>query len=298
MYLKGRIIIKFIILLALCLLAGCHQLDQQSQSISDYKEIYQPVNDQVFSGREILSLNDQVQDLELSYYDEGVQATITDQIKTLQDKHKSYDDGLFIMNPFGTFTQSIYSYLPDPDQDIDKVTYTIQSETSDTLTFEPVNYSQDPSAYEFTMIGLVPGEDNQLTISLYDEEETKLTDYQFDISAPEIQASDYQSKMEVLYDSGEELTDGFYASMGSDQDNAKFSYLYDNNGLIRSELVSDGGRLENYQFLDKKHLLIKVSNNKMAVLNGLGQPVRIYELPELSVHHDFIVTKKKMEPSY
>ncbi|MHA6648023.1 aryl-sulfate sulfotransferase [Aerococcus urinae] len=293
MYLKGRIIIKSIILLALCLLAGCHQIDQQSQSISDYKEIYQPVNDQVFSGREILSLNDQVQDLELSYYDEAVQATITDQIKALQDKHKSYDDGLFIMNPFGTFTQSIYSYLPDPDQDIDKVTYTIQSETSDALTFEPVNYSLDPSAYEFTMIGLVPGEDNQLTISLYDEEETKLKDYQFDISAPQIQASDYQPKMEVLYDSGEELTDGFYASMGSDQDNAKFSYLYDNSGLIRSELVSDGGRLENYQFLDKQHLLIKVSNNKMAVLNGLGQPVRIYELPDLSVHHDFIVNDNK-----
>ncbi|MCY3036357.1 aryl-sulfate sulfotransferase [Aerococcus sp. Group 2] len=278
----------------MCLLAGCQLPNHTSQSLSDYKEIYQPVSDRIESGEKLLSLTDQVQALDLSYYDEEVQASISDQIKNLQAKHKSYEDGLFIMNPFGTLTQSIYTYLPDPDQDISKVTYSIESETSDVLTFEPVNYSQDPSAYEFTMIGLVPNEANQLTVNLYDADDNMLTDYQFQISAPDIQATDYETKMEVLYDSGrEELTDGFYASMGSDQDNAKFSYLYDNNGLIRSELVSDGARLENYQFLDKQHLLVRVSNGKLAVLNGLGQPVRIYELPNHSVHHDFIVNEKK-----
>lgn len=294
MYLKGSFIIKYLIILALCLLAGCQLPNHTSQSLSDYKEIYQPVSDRIESGEKLLSLTDQVQALDLSYYDEEVQASISDQIKNLQSKHKSYDDGLFIMNPFGTFTQSIYTYLPDPDQDIGKVTYSIESESSDVLTFEPVNYSQDPSAYEFTMIGLVPNEANQLTVNLYDADDNKLIDYQFQISAPDIQATDYETKMDVLYDSGrEELTDGFYASMGSDQDNAKFSYLYDNNGLVRSELVSDGARLENYQFLDKQHLLVRVSNGKLAVLNGLGQPVRIYELPNHSVHHDFIVNEKK-----
>lgn len=260
---------------------------------ADHREsYYEEVDSDPSTDLQLLSLKQTEEDI--SYYDEDIQASLSNEIKSLQEKSQSFEDAIFIRNPFGTFTQSIYSFIPDPDERIERVEYHIQAETASDFTAKAINQARQAQAFEFIIMGLVPGVQNQLHISLYDEQDELIHDYDLNIHMPAISLPEYGQQVEIIESSDhKDPSQGWVSSMGSSQKYAKYSYMFDNEGTIRSELASDGGRLENIEKVDDQHFLIKVSNEKLILMNALGQPERVYYIEDYSMHHDFALNDDK-----
>lgn len=100
--------------------------------------------------------------------------------------------------------------------------------------------------------------------------------------------------MTVIADeNSDDLTEGFYASMGNSGDSAKYSFLFDNNGVVRAELETDGQRLENIVRLNDEEFLLAVDRSKIVSINGLGKVERVFEFLDQNKHHDFILANDK-----
>ena len=88
-------------------------------------------------------------------------------------------------------------------------------------------------------------------------------------------------------ESNEEITDGLFALLGHDKSFSSNIYLYDNEGIIRSELVLDDYRGDRIIFKDEK-MIYSNSNNTIIAVNRLGKIENFYSLGNYEMHHDYV----------
>ena len=91
-------------------------------------------------------------------------------------------------------------------------------------------------------------------------------------------------------ESEEKLSNGLYAVLGNDSNKTYFLCLYDNDGVIRSEIPLTGYRADRLLFQDDL-LYMSVGMNQIIALNRLGQVERVYSLGNYEMHHDYVFGK-------
>ena len=74
--------------------------------------------------------------------------------------------------------------------------------------------------------------------------------------------------------------------LGNDADDQDFVYMYDTNGILRSEIPIIGYRSHRMLMQDQT-LYMSVSTHRMAAINHLGMIEHIYDLGSYIIHHDY-----------
>ena len=222
-----------------------------------------------------------------TYYDTGVQ----DRLAQALDTAKQMSDGwtaeapLAVLNPFGTGSNGLYLYFETtlPTQ----VSYTIHVDDESipdytaTAASSGQTYSKE---HEFQLIGLVPGETNQVTLTLTGSWGNVRQKVTFSITMPETH-SGYPTRLD--YTDGESaaaLSDGLFAMMRTNG-YLGYGFFFDNSGVMRYEMVLEGFGLDRVLSYGDE-IVTCVSSTRLARMNGLGQVLQVCNLDGYELHHD------------
>lgn len=210
---------------------------------------------------------------DISIFNLVYQGTIENKIENLKDDgNYSLENPLIIYNPYGTASQSYYVYLGNS---YDNLNYTISVDGYE-------DYEHDLGEdNEYQLIGFIPGKTNTLTISSNGESVIK------EITTPDIKA-DVDLKLEETSSSDEDLTEGLYTVLGHDKNYEANVYLYDNNGILRNELILDDYRADRIIF-DDGYMYYPYESRGIMKVNSLGKIEKMYDLGKYRMHHDMIL---------
>ena len=224
-----------------------------------------------------------------TYYDLDVQRRLDGALQSLKELSGiswTATMPLAVLNPFGTGSNGLYLYF-ETDM-ATKVTYTVHVEGGDIADFTAA--AADSSGQEFTkshefqLIGLVPGETNQVTLTMTGQWGNARQIVTFTVDMPST-SSGYSTRLEVTEgESDQAQADGLFAMMRVNG-YLGYGFFFDNDGVLRYEMVLEGYGLDRLLF-DGDEIITCVSSSKLARIDGLGRVTQVYRLDGYDLHHD------------
>lgn len=219
-----------------------------------------------------------------SIYDVELQQNIHQEIQTLQTTNTyTQESPLLILNPYGTNTTSVYAYFQTDKPAT--VSYTIHVDDETIPDYTNILSSSYQTTHTYQIIGFLPNVENTLRLSFTYEDQTTSTQT-FKINGPSKKGKEPIKLEKTTGTSTQSVSDGLYTILGSPFQNSPFMYYYDNDGILRGEVP-----IENYLsvrlLFDDTSMYMTISKQKIAQINALGQVVKIYDLKNYELHHDF-----------
>lgn len=232
------------------------------------------------------------QDIEsenFTYYDSSVQqqlSQVVQELKSMPEVTWSATQPLAILNPYGTGSNGLYLYF-ETDM-ATQISYSIHVPGSDipdfTATASDISGEEYTKTHEFQMIGLVPGETNEVTLTITGRWGNTRQIVSFTVEMPQT-SSGYSTRLEVTEGSSSQpLSEGLFAMMRVNG-YLGYGFFFDNDGVLRCEMVTEGYGLDRILSYGSE-IITCVSSSKIARINGLGQVTAIYELEGYDLHHD------------
>ena len=222
-------------------------------------------------------------------FDMVYQEVIQDKLDVLLEDEYSFDEPLMIYNAYGTNSLGLNLYFTT---DVNReVSYTIHVDDKDINDFSrTLSNGEDGNVtknHAYQLIGLIPGEENEVTLTLKDEAGKTIDTNEFTVDLSDISVN-AEKKLEVTEgDSKEELSNGLYSMLGNDSDEQDYLALYDNDGILRMETEIIGYRAHRILFRNGK-MYYSVSQTRIAEVNPLGQVTEIYRTGHYQLHHDYV----------
>ena len=237
--------------------------------------------------RAVQLIPDGIDEEGFTYYDTAVQERLAGALDSLKASMTwTATTPLAVLNPFGTASNELYLYF---QTDVaTKVSYTIHVEDEDIPDYTA--YAADASGqeysrtHEFQIIGLVPGETNQVTMTISGSWGNARQIVRFTVEMPETR-SGYATKLEVTDGSSDAAQAGGLFAMMRVNGYLGYGFFYDNDGILRYEMVLEGYGLDRMLF-DGNEIITCVSSSKLARINGLGEVTQVYDLEGYELHHD------------
>lgn len=232
-----------------------------------------------------------------TYYDAAVQDRIASALQSARtkcpDKNWSAEAPLAILSPYGTGGNDLYLYFETMFPTQVRYTIHVDDEKVPDYTATAINgIGAEPysKTHEFLMIGLVPGYTNHVTMTMTGSWGNTRQIVTFDITMPEP-----RSKYPVIleYDNGESavpMSDGLFSMMRC-SGYLGYSLFFDNNGIMRYEMVLEGFGTDRYLYHDGS-VITCVSVSKLAKFNALGRVEQVYPLDGYNLHHDICLAGK------
>lgn len=226
-------------------------------------------------------------------YSDKYQKNIYQQIKKIkQINNYTFNNPLLIENPYGTNTTGIYMYFTTDYQCV--ATYTISCEGYEdfTRTLNTNSLSGFSKEHEYLLIGSIPDAKNTITVTLTDTNGKQVDSITWSYQAPKLSGGDqYLSVATESYDTTSALSNGLYTVLGNDvteeNDEQTYMRLYDNDGVIRSEIPIISYRSHRILFEDNT-MYLSVSSTKIVGVDQTGYVSTIYSTGDYKLHHDYI----------
>ena len=226
----------------------------------------------------------------ISIFDMDYQDVIDTMIdEELQNNVYDFTSPLLILNPYGTNTTGLNLYFTSDSDDYD-LKYKISVDDDNIKDYEKTAARNgEDGSYAYQIIGLIPGYTNTLELELIDEDGKTVDEQTIELNIPELESNkDISITIDTEDgDSTEELADGLYTFLGWDKNYTANTYLYDNNGTFRAELVLDGYRSDRVIDIDN-NILYSNSKDSLILVNPLGEIEKTYNLDGYEMHHDYI----------
>ena len=231
---------------------------------------------------------DEYEEEGFTYYDEEVQDRLAYTLLQLtQEENYTLESPLAILNPFGTGSNGLYLYFGTNNPTKVQYTVSVEDESIADYTAWANNAGEDgfSRVQEFLLIGLVPGQENTVTLTAYNRQSAQTQSASFTIDMPE-PTSGYDVTLETVDgDSAQELSNGLYYAMGIGGQYG-YTFFYDNDGVMRYEMVLEGYHSDRFLWDDDGSLITCVGSTKVARLNRFGQVTQVYDLGTYELHHD------------
>ena len=211
-----------------------------------------------------------------------------EEIKTL--RNYTFQNILMVINPYQTNTNSLYAYFETSTPS--KLRYTVHVNQSDIKDYTNTLYTEDgyTTTHEYLLTGLIPDTVNHITLELINENGDVTNTKSVDIQTGSLLSNKKVQLEKTEGESEEKLSNGLYAVLENDSNKTDFLCLYDNDGVIRSEIPLTGYRADRLLFQDDL-LYMSVGMNQIIALNRLGQVERVYSLGNYEMHHDYVFGK-------
>ena len=224
----------------------------------------------------------------------------------------SESNPLVMYNPYGTIDLSLYVYFQTENDA--KVSYNISVPDESIPDFGGTLSKEATKDHEYTLLGLVPGYVNTVTITT--ETDNMKKEVSFDYNCPRSVLTD---KEHVTIETTEELTtktlddtfagasrevtlaqeksdkelfDGLFLVMGNYELSGgirNYAYMYDNDGVIRAKICAGFSAAGNILFDNESGCFyLPISSAKIARVNKLGKVEKVYPQGDLLNHHDMI----------
>ena len=228
-----------------------------------------------------------IEDEDSTYYDEDVQERLyqtVQELKNNSDLEWTASMPLAILNPYGTGSNGLYLYF-ETDM-ATSVSYTVHVAGLTDFTAEAADASGKDytRTHEFQLIGLVPGEVNEVTLTISGKWGNTRQTIHFTVDMPETR-SGYSTQLKVTEgESTAAQADGLFTMMRVNG-YLGYGFFFDNDGVMRYEMVLEGFGLDRVLFCGAE-ILTCVSSSKLARINGLGQVTWVCDLGEYDLHHD------------
>lgn len=223
-----------------------------------------------------------------TYYDTAVQDRLAQALEKAKAGGQAWEAGapLAVLNPYGTGNNGLYLYF---ETDLEtQVTYTVHVEGLPDFTATAVDQSGQAYSrtHEFQLIGLVPGETNQVTMVISGSWGNVRQQVSFSITMPETR-SGYPTRLDYTDgESGAALSQGLFTMMRTNG-YLGYGFFFDNEGVLRYEMVLEGYGLDRILWVDGD-MVTCISSTRLARLDGLGRVKRVYDLTGYELHHDII----------
>ena len=260
---------------------GEHQYTSEERAVS----VYDASVESTISVSRIVP--DEYEEDGFTYYDEGVQQRLGQQLMEMVGQGASMDAPLAVLDPFGTGSNGLL--LSFQTERRSQIRYTVHTTSAELPDYTAVAQSSaDGNSFSrnhcFLLIGLVPGETNEVTLEALGERGRVQQTVTFTINMPEA-ISGYANQLDTTDgDSTAALTDGLYYAMGLG-DYYGYTFFFDNDGVLRYEMVLEGFHSDRFLYTDGG-LYTCISSRKIALMSPLGQAVRVYDLGQYELHHD------------
>ena len=260
---------------------GEHQYTSEERAVS----VYDASVESTISVSRIVP--DEYEEDGFTYYDEDVQQRLGQQLMEMVGQGASMDAPLAVLDPFGTGSNGLL--LSFQTERRSQIRYTVHTTSAELPDYTAVAQSSaDGNSFSrnhcFLLIGLVPGETNEVTLEALGERGRVQQTVTFTIDMPEA-VSGYANQLDTSDgDSTAALTDGLYYAMGLG-DYYGYTFFFDNDGVLRYEMVLEGFHSDRFLYTDGG-LYTCVSSRKIALMSPLGQAVRVYDLGQYELHHD------------
>ncbi len=221
-----------------------------------------------------------------TYYDEAVQQRLAQHLlELIQQEAYGIGEPLAVLNPFGTGSNGLLLCFDTGEKT--QIRYTVHTTSADDPDFTATAKS-GKEAYTgrhcFLLIGLVPGETNQVTLEAVDERGEVQESAAFTVEMPDA-LSGYDTRLDATGQAeGEALSDGLFYATGIG-DYYGYTFFFDNEGVLRYEMVLEGYHSDRFLW-EERGFYTCVGSRKIALLNPLGQAVRVYDLGQYELHHD------------
>lgn len=225
---------------------------------------------------------------EVEIFDMVYQEVIQDKLDDLLEDDYTFEKPLMIYNPYGTNTLGLNVYFTTNEKA--ELKYTIHVDDKDIEDFSRTlsNGERDnlTTTHQYQLIGFIPGEENEVTLTLLDEDGKEIATKEFTVDLTNVKVNG-QKKLKVKDgESKEELSNGLYSMLGNDSDDQDYLALYDNDGILRMETEIIGYRAHRILFKDGK-MYYSISQTRIAEVNPLGQVTEIYRTGHYDLHHDY-----------
>lgn len=217
-----------------------------------------------------------------SYQDKAASA-----LKATRDTTKHDENNIFVSyNPFGTNTTGAYIYFTTTQPA--KVSYSIAAPDTNYPDFSatPDRGDEYTTTHEFQALGLIPGANNVITITVTlknGERYTRVIKHKQGKLLSEVEVKLTSTKTSTSHNLG----NGLYAILGNDSDDQDFMYYYDTHGVIRAEIPILFYRSHRLVLRDDI-MYFSASTHLIVGMNKLGQIVKFYNTGDNYIlHHDY-----------
>ena len=221
-----------------------------------------------------------------TYYDEEVQQRLAQSLMTMMARGGyTMDAPLAVLNPFGTGSNGLYLYFTTDYNCQIRYTVTTDDESIPAYTATANSAEEFGKVQQFLLIGLVPGQENQVTLEAVNRQGEVKQSVTFTIQMPET-TSGHPNRLEATEgESTAEMSDGLFYAMGL-SDYYGYTFFFDNDGILRYEMLLDGYHSDRILSLGDQ-ILACVGSNKIARISRIGQVLQVYDLGRFELHHDF-----------
>lgn len=221
-----------------------------------------------------------------TYYDEEVQQRLAQSLMTMMARGGyTMDAPLAVLNPFGTGSNGLYLYFTTDYNCQIRYTVTTDDESIPAYTATANSAEEFGKVQQFLLIGLVPGQENQVTLEAVNRQGEVKQSFTFTIQMPET-TSGHPNRLEATEgESTAEMSDGLFYAMGL-SDYYGYTFFFDNDGILRYEMLLDGYHSDRILSLNDQ-ILACVGSSKIARISRIGQVLQVYDLGRFELHHDF-----------
>ncbi len=145
--------------------------------------------------------------------------------------------------------------------------------------------------HEYLLVGAIPGQINTITVNLTNKQGKTVDTLSWSYNTPSLQGGDQYLTVDCDDSNTSSLSNGLYTVLGNDvtEDSEEQAYmrLYDNDGILRSEIPIISYRSHRILFEDNT-MYFSISSTKIVGMDQTGYISRIYDTGNYKLHHDYI----------
>lgn len=227
-------------------------------------------------------------DNDINIYNSNYIKVIDKKVESLKNESSTFLSPIMIYNGYGTNLLSLNMYFKTKKDSY--LSYKITVDDEKISDFEKTLYNSNKNNltndHEYQLIGFVPGYINNLKLELKDNNDKVISTKSLKLDLREIKTNS-QTTLEIKESNDtKNLSNGLFALLGNDSKNDDYVSLYDNDGVIRTEIPIIGYRAHNILFKDNK-MYFSISQTRIVEMDNQGKVNNIFRTGNYYLHHDY-----------
>lgn len=219
-------------------------------------------------------------------YDTDRHTEVYERIESLK-KEGGYTQNspLVVYNPYGTNVHSVYLYFETEAPMQASYRVSVQAEDIPTFAARCLAEEEYSTKHEYLLVGLTAAQSNRVSLVLEDAEGNSCvrtfyvtTDSRFGIGGEKLNVAKGTSE--------EQPSDGMFVHFGNVTGSKEAIQMYDNEGVLRSELPLLEGSGKRLLFYEDK-MYYNISDSEIVAVNAFGRALRVYTIEGYSIGADY-----------